>query len=182
MPKGFQFCLGNDSLEASDGKQQALGENPGKVGGHSQHHGNSKKQKFLEGFFIDVASIPGVGPARKAALRSFGIETAADVTRRGVKQVKGFGDHLTQAVIDWKASCERRFVFRPNEAITPADRQAVMAKMTAKRHRLESTLTVGATELQRFRLHAPARTMPLMEPLRQAAEKLAQAQADLSRC
>ena len=58
--------------------------------------------------------------------------------------------HLTQAVIDWKASCERRFVFRPNEAITPADRQAVMAKMTAKRHRLESTLTVGATELQRF--------------------------------
>lgn len=54
-----------------------------------------QKQKFLEGFFIDVASIPGVGPARKAALRSFGIETAADVTRRGVKQVKGFGDHLT---------------------------------------------------------------------------------------
>lgn len=141
-----------------------------------------QKQKFLEGFFIDVASIPGVGPARKAALRSFGIETAADVTRRGVKQVKGFGDHLTQAVIDWKASCERRFVFRPNEAITPADRQAVMAKMAAKRHRLESALNVGATELQRFRLHAPARTMPLMEPLRQAAEKLAQAQADLSRC
>ncbi|MCL5618555.1 helix-hairpin-helix domain-containing protein, partial [Escherichia coli] len=68
------------------------------------------------------------------------------------------------------------------EAVTPADRQAVMAKMAAKRHRLESALTVGATELQRFRLHAPARTMPLMEPLRQAAEKLAQAQADLSRC
>ena len=110
------------------------------------------------------------------------VETAADVTRRSVKQVKGFGDHLTQAVIDWKASCERRFVFRPNEAVTPADRQAVMAKIAAKRHRLESALTVGATELQRFRLHAPARTMPLMEPLRQAAEKLAQAQADLSRC
>ncbi len=98
----------------------------------------------------------------------------------GVKQVKGFGDHLTQAVIDWKASCERRFVFRPNEAITPAtsgngenDRQTTSAGIN---------VAVGATELQRFRLHAPARTMPLMEPLRQAAEKLAQAQADLSRC
>ena len=141
-----------------------------------------QKQKFLEGFFIDVASIPGVGPARKAALRSFGIETAADVPRRGVKQVKGFGDHLTQAVIDWKASCERRFVFRPNAAVTPADRQAVMAKMTAKSQRLEAELTEGAAELQRFRLHAPARTMPLMAPLHQAAGKLAQAQADLSRC
>ena len=110
------------------------------------------------------------------------LSRGASVTRRSVKQVKGFGDHLTQAVIDWKASCERRFVFRPNEAVTPADRQAVMAKIAAKRHRLESALTVGATELQRFRLHAPARTIPLMEPLRQAAEKQAQAQADLSRC
>ncbi|MDM8688295.1 hypothetical protein QU995_13750, partial [Escherichia coli] len=27
-------------------------------------------------------------------------------------------------------------------------------------------VVVGATELQRFRLQAPARTMPLMEPLR----------------
>ncbi|EGO8360394.1 hypothetical protein EYW98_13235 [Escherichia coli] len=141
-----------------------------------------QKQKFLEGFFIDVASIPGVGPTRKAALRSFGIETAADVTRRGVKQVKGFSDHLTQAIIDWKASCERRFVFRSNEAVTLADRQAVTAKMAAKRHRLEAALTEGAAELQRFHLHASARAMPLMEPLRQAAEKLAQAQADLSCC
>lgn len=29
-----------------------------------------RQKQFLEGFFIDVASIPGVGPARKAALRS----------------------------------------------------------------------------------------------------------------
>ncbi|MBW6101303.1 hypothetical protein HTY54_20205 [Escherichia coli] len=58
--------------------------------------GNGRSRSFWRDFFIDVASIPGVGPARKAALRSFGIETAADVTRRGVKQVKGFGDHLTQ--------------------------------------------------------------------------------------
>lgn len=44
-----------------------------------------QKQKFLEGFFIDVVFIFGVGFARKAALRFFGIEIVVDVIRRGVK-------------------------------------------------------------------------------------------------
>ncbi|MCX8516947.1 MAG: helix-hairpin-helix domain-containing protein, partial [Rhodoferax sp.] len=66
-----------------------------------------QKQKFLECHFIDSADISGVGPARKAALRSFGIETAADVTRNRVMQVRGFGESLTRAVTDWKASVER---------------------------------------------------------------------------
>lgn len=177
------FIAKRAMLEKNEGRNSRVtGRRETRSGSTSRHRKGTAEAEVSGGIFIDVASIPSVGPARKAALRSFGIETAADVTRRSVKQVKGFGDHLTQAVIDWKASCERRFVFRPNEAVTPADRQAVMAKIAAKRHRLESALTVGATELQRFRLHAPARTMPLMEPLRQAAEKLAQAQADLSRC
>ncbi|MBW6055133.1 hypothetical protein HTZ85_21870 [Escherichia coli] len=32
--------------------------------------GNGRSRSFWRDFFIDVASIPGVGPARKAALRS----------------------------------------------------------------------------------------------------------------
>ena len=66
---------------------------------HSTAH-ERQKQKFLDGCFIDVASIPGVGPARKAALRSFGIETAADASRSKVMQVRGFGESLTRAVTD----------------------------------------------------------------------------------
>jgi DNA-binding helix-hairpin-helix protein with protein kinase domain len=45
-----------------------------------------QKQKFLDTCFIDRANIAGLGPSRKAALRSFGIETAADVTRSRVMQ------------------------------------------------------------------------------------------------
>jgi len=33
-----------------------------------------QKQKFLDSIFIETATITGVGPNRKAALRSFGIE------------------------------------------------------------------------------------------------------------
>lgn len=55
-----------------------------------------QKQRFLDTCFIDRATISGVGPAPKAALRSFGIETAADVSRNKVMQVRGFGEGLTR--------------------------------------------------------------------------------------
>lgn len=96
--------------------------------------------------------------------------------------MKGFGDHLTQAVIDWKASCERRFVFRPNEAVTPADRQAVMAKM--KRQTTSAGIGVDC------RCDRVAAIPPSCSSTDHAVDgtvtsggrKLAQAQADLSRC
>lgn len=139
-----------------------------------------QRLKFLDTCFIDSASITGVGPARKAALRSFGIETAADATRNRVRQVRGFGEGLTRAVMDWKASCERRFVFNPANAVSAADRNAVLAKFGARRVAIESTLAGGAAELQRFRQRATSQMTTLQPQLERAATKLAQAQKDLS--
>lgn len=139
-----------------------------------------QRQKFLDTCFIDNASISGVGPARKAALRSFGIETAADVTKNRVLQVRGFGDGLTRAVMDWKASCERRFVFNPANAVSTADRNAVLAKFGTRRVAIEGTLTGGAAELQRLRQRCAAHVTTLQPQLEEAATKLAQAQSDFS--
>lgn len=137
-----------------------------------------QKQKFLNTCFIDRATIPGVGPARKAALRSFGIETAADVTKGQVMQVRGFGESLTRAVLDWKRSCERQFQFNPAAAVSQADRDAVRAKFAAKRISLERTLAAAPAELQQFRQRAATQAAVLMPQLQAAAQKLAQAQAD----
>jgi DNA-binding helix-hairpin-helix protein with protein kinase domain len=139
-----------------------------------------QKQKFLERFFIDAADIPGVGPSRKAALRSFGIETAADVTRSRVMQIKGFGESLTRAVTDWKASVERRFVFNPVTAVSEADKNGVRAKIGARKNAISTTLSEAATELQHFRKMAVSRASALQPQLDQAAKQLAQAQSDLS--
>jgi DNA-binding helix-hairpin-helix protein with protein kinase domain len=137
-----------------------------------------QKQKFLNTCFIDRATIPGVGPARKAALRSFGIETAADVTKGQVMQVRGFGESLTRAVLDWKRSCERQFQFNPAAAVSQADRDSVRAKFAAKRTSLERTLAAAPAELQQFRQQATAQAAGLMPQLQAAAQKLAQAEAD----
>lgn len=141
-----------------------------------------QRDKFLATCFIASAPIPGVGPTRKAALLSFGIETAADITKSKVKQVKGFGNHLTQAVLDWKKSCARRFVFNAAEAVSPGDINAVKVKFAARRGALEAALTNGALELQRFSLESDQRMAALREPLQEAAKTLAQARADFSLC
>lgn len=141
-----------------------------------------QKQRFLDGCFIDNADIPGVGPARKSALRSFGIETAADVTKSRVMQVRGFGESLTRAVLDWKASCERRFVFNPAAAVSQSDKDAVRAKFAAKRISLEKSLSVAPGELQQYRQRAASTISTLLPAVEAAAKKLAQAEADLSVC
>ena len=140
-----------------------------------------QKHKFLDAYFIDSASIPGVGPARKASLHSFGIETAADVTRGRLLQIHGFGKSLTRAILDWKASCARRFVFNPAAALSSVDRNAVRKKFAAKRVVLEHTLEAAPGQLQQFRQQAVTRIILLQPQFEAAALKLAQAQADLSK-
>jgi DNA-binding helix-hairpin-helix protein with protein kinase domain len=136
-------------------------------------------EKFLNTCFIDRASIPGLGPARKASLRSFGIETAADVTRSRVMQVHGFGESLTRAVVDWRRSCERQFHFNPAAAVSQSDRDSVRAKLAVKRIALEQRLSAGPGQLQQLRQRILTQTAALMPQLQDAARKLAQAQADL---
>lgn len=139
-----------------------------------------QKHQFLDRCFIDAATIPGVGPAKKAALRSFGIETAADVTKDKVRTVKGFGEVLTNTVVDWRKSCERRFTFNSQNAVSEADKNAVRARIATRKKMIEVGLTAGAAELQRFRQEATSKAAGLEPMVKAAATKCAQASADLS--
>lgn len=139
-----------------------------------------QKLKFLERFFIDAATISGVGPAKKAALRSFGIETAADVTRNKVMAVKGFGEALTRAVVDWRKGCERGFVFNPNISVSEADKNAVRIQIATRKRTLEITLNAGAAALQALHQEVAVRAKSLTPLLQEASQQLAQVQADLN--
>lgn len=133
----------------------------------------------MERHFLDAATISGIGPAKKAALRSFGIETAADVTWNKVISVKGFGEVLTRAVVDWRKACERRFAFNPKLAITEADKNAVRTKIATRKRTIEITLNAGAAELQRVRQEMVNKANTLIPVLQSASQKLAQTRKDL---
>lgn len=141
-----------------------------------------QREQYLERFFIDKAQISGVGPARKAALRSFGIETAADVTKGRIRQVKGFGEGLTRAMLDWRASCEKGFKFNPATAVTDQDRQRVRAQVASRRMNIESSLSSGLQELTLLSKSGSRQLEILRAQADAAAQALAQAEADLSVC
>ncbi len=137
-----------------------------------------QKHQFLERHFIDDASIHGVGPAKKAALRSFGIETAADITWARVIAVKGFGEVLTRSIVNWRVTCEKTFVFNPNLTLTEADKNAVRLKIATRKREIEMALTSGASELQRLRNEVCGKSNVLGPSLQTASKTLAQARAD----
>jgi DNA-binding helix-hairpin-helix protein with protein kinase domain len=177
-PDGFNAKL-NDLTRLRDEHQGLKGIENQEINKLEKTAVARQKQKFLERFFIDSANIPGIGPARKASLRSFGIETAADVEVDKVMGVYGFGQVLTQAVIDWKKSCESRFVFDPRNAVSENDKNQVHAQIEMRRRTIEAALVHCAGELHQLQRDQSRKISELTPLWNIAATKVAQAQADL---
>jgi DNA-binding helix-hairpin-helix protein with protein kinase domain len=136
--------------------------------------------RHLQGCFIDRASIPGVGPAKTTALRSFGIETAADVDRYRVLQVRGFGEQLTQRMLAWRVQCERRFKFHPGDPSLKADEAQLRNHYAARRAEIYRSLRAGPQRLEIEARGSEQRAQSLFPVLTQAAKDYGQAQADRS--
>jgi DNA-binding helix-hairpin-helix protein with protein kinase domain len=103
---------------------------------------------YLERFVIANAKIPKIGSARKAVLRSFGIETAADIDRRRISGIQGFGPTLVSSLIGWQQGLVARFVFNPNEPINPRDLSALKAKIASRKSELEGKIRAAVASLQ----------------------------------
>lgn len=56
-------------------------------------------ERFLDGHRIDKARISGIGHARQITRRSYGLETAADITKSAVLSVPGFGPTYTSKLL-----------------------------------------------------------------------------------
>jgi DNA-binding helix-hairpin-helix protein with protein kinase domain len=104
--------------------------------------------QFLQQFYIAHAKIKGIGRSRKIVLRSYGIETAADVAQNRIQQISGFGPVVEGTLIAWRKSIEKRFVFNPNQPISPADIAAIKAAVLKKKSQLESDLRQSLARLQ----------------------------------
>lgn len=139
-----------------------------------------QRKRFLERFYIAGADIPGVGDSRKTALRSFGIETAADVVASRVRKVPGFGPALTSALVDWRSSHERRFAFNGTLAVSDADRTAVKASIERRARAIEVELAGGVEKLRVLQVGGVARANELNARLVRAFEELQRAATDLS--
>jgi len=139
-----------------------------------------KKQleRFLEAFTIDRASIPGIGPGRKAVLESYSIETAQDISLN--MKVPGFGPALTGALMEWRRSVEKQFRFDANQGINPRDIANLDREIADLRRKLEQSLGSGAGELIQIRNHILAQRTALQAQVNSAFKAMLQAEADMN--
>ena len=104
---------------------------------------------FLDQFSIRSATVSGIGPARKATLISFGIETAGDVNRISVLQVPGFGDVMTKNLLDWRARHESRFRYSPaRSAQDIRDESRLRGSFGSRKRDLAASITNGLSVLR----------------------------------
>jgi DNA-binding helix-hairpin-helix protein with protein kinase domain len=106
---------------------------------------------FLDGHLICNAKIKGIGPAKEATLASFGIESAADVTRDKLENVPGFGPVNSGNLLGWRSKMEGRFAYRAQS--TDADRQElarIRGEIQSRGSQLRKLLLPGAENLTRL--------------------------------
>ena len=134
-----------------------------------------QRYAFLDRCLLSRVKIPGIGPAKLAALASFSIESAADINYGAVMAVPGFGEALTQKLMKWRRDQEAKFRYNPTP--DPSDRQAedmLRAAAAQRRIELQQKLQSGLAALQ----SAPSR---LTSSKAAPAPALMQALADRAR-
>lgn len=128
---------------------------------------------------ISHARIAGVGAAKKATLQSYSIETAADIVDHRVLAVPGFGPALLSNLKRWRDQQQRRFVFDPSKGVDLAAKNAVERQILTEKLDLERKLNEGLAKLIVGGNHILTRRRTLLAQAEQAANNLAQAEADL---
>lgn len=145
---------------------------------HATAH-QRQRDRFLARHPIAQAPLPGLGPPQQAALRAAGLETAADLTRDRVRPRSGLDAAGVAALLTWRATLERRFVYDPATAVTPMEIDAVRARYAERAREIEQALTDGPADLQRLITDGQARAVAGRAGLRATGRALAQAERDL---
>lgn len=138
-----------------------------------------QKQRFLENISVERAVIAGIGPARKAMLMSFGVESAWDATLDKLTEVPGFGQVLSQKLLDWRRDVGLTFRFDPT---LPPDAEEIAEldlRLKALRQPIEARLLAGVTDLLQIRNQILAERGLILPRLTLALRAMMQAESDL---
>ena len=143
-----------------------------------QNRHKQQLDKFLSNFFIDHASISGIGPGRKATLSSYGIQTAADVDPKRLLAVPGFGPHLSKKLLDWRRKMERGFTFDPSKGIELHQIAVLDQEIEKEKRKVHNALIQGLNELTQSKKQLELQYSVIRGQLEGSLLALAQARAN----
>lgn len=135
-------------------------------------------RQHLERHRLANARIDSIGPGREAALASYGIESASDVTFGAVSCIPGFGPVLTSKLLAWRQGVEASFRFNPSRGVDAKDVAVLNSEVAATQARLEQTIRSGASTLHAIVANAQRQRRDLKPEVDQALAALATAEAE----
>ena len=109
----------------------------------------SSRARYLAGFRIEAAKLPNIGPARCAVLRSWAIDTAADVDEGKIADIPGFGKNLTDKLVIWRDMKEKSFIYYDAPIVDPLEVQRIDRQLAARRAKLMKELRERIAEVER---------------------------------
>jgi hypothetical protein len=110
---------------------------------------DAQRPRYLGTFRIEDARLSNLGPARCAVLRSWGIDTAADIDEVKIAIIPGFGKSLTDKLVIWRAMKEKAFIPITAAIIDPHDVQRIDRTLSARRIKLMKDLREKIAEVER---------------------------------
>jgi DNA-binding helix-hairpin-helix protein with protein kinase domain len=144
-----------------------------------QQRERSQRRAFLERFQLEKATIPGIGPGRKAMLTSYNVETAADIEETRIRQIPGFGPAMIGKLRQWRAQLEATFHFDPSRGVDPLDIAALDRELADGKAALERDILDGPADLKRLAQELSMARSALKPQIACALLMVTQAEADL---
>ncbi len=157
--------------------EQQLERYKRELAGLTQQVQELQRADFLRRFQVDIVSLPWLSTSLVAALRSEGIETAADITA-DVDQVPGIGPKRKEQLLLWRSSCAAGFVFSAAKGVPAMARDEVNHRHQLALQNIERKLTVALQEAEGFQRSVQQR-LPFTAEHEVLARAYAQARADL---
>lgn len=151
-----------------------------RIAEHELNRRDTQLHNFLETFPIRRATIRGIGPAKVAALASYGIDTAADVVLNRIITVPGFGEASAAPLIEWRKRITSRFVFRQQPSQDEIQEvQRIRQSCATKAAQCRTKLIKGAGDLGRALGNLGARAKAADPAIHRSFRDREQARTDL---
>jgi DNA-binding helix-hairpin-helix protein with protein kinase domain len=136
--------------------QQLSSEESSRLANLTKKNIELQLRRFLEQHDIDHVRIRGIGNSRKLTLKSYGIETAADIDYHKISAISGFGPATATVLLDWRKRVEAKFHFNPSQSIHPTDLNAIKIEFANKRADPEARARQTLDKLQKAAANAVA--------------------------
>ena len=128
---------------------------------------------------IADAEIAMIGTGRKQTLAAYNIFTAADINESTIRGIKGFGDALTNNLVEWKHEIVRRFRFNPSADVSPSEQRSVTVQCRTRQSQIITDIEKQLVKLESLEPACRAKIQKLEPEITAAIGTLEQANANL---